>query len=234
MSRDKERERERKIPQIAHRSGEEERDSRNLVDAIGGRKKKEGKKEISRIGIPEKEYSSVYNVGNIGEHRERESRRETKGIRLSWWCLAENDVPGPPGSRKLILLLSRRRLPFSLFFACYLVPSICSVSRSTGFPPRWKGTLKSEPETTFILRILLPSFPLPFLFLSLHLTFARHHTLLSFFFLTFLPSFLPSTCEESNNSFRIFSLPFEQDLRKFFYSSFPFSVFSSANINIIN
>lgn len=52
--------------------GEEEEGSRNLVDTIRG---KERKREISRI--VEKEYSSVYNVGNIGEERQRE--RELKG-----------------------------------------------------------------------------------------------------------------------------------------------------------
>lgn len=108
-------------------------------------------------------------------------------------------MPGPPGSRKLILLLSRRRLPFSLFFTCYLVPSICSVSRSTGFPPRWKGTLKSEPESTFILRAL----PSPFLFLSLHLTFARHHTLPPSFLPSFPPHFsLPPVNDRKNRIIR--------------------------------
>lgn len=85
----------------------------------------------TRFWIERNENSSVYNVGNIGK-ADGLGWREAKGIRLSC-CLPENDVPGPPGSRKLILLLSRRRLPFSLFFACYLVPSICTVSRSTGF-----------------------------------------------------------------------------------------------------
>lgn len=125
-------------------------------------------------------------------------------------------MPGPPGSRKLILLLSRRRLPFSLFFTCYLVPSICSVSRSTGFPPRWKGTLKSEPESTFILRAL----PSPFLFLSLHLTFARHHTLLPFFLPSFPPHFsLPPVNDRKNRIIRFnLSVSYvEQHRRKFFY-----------------
>ena len=51
--------------------GEEEEGSRNLVDTIRGKKRK---REISRI--VEKEYSSVYNVGNIGEERQRDRERE--------------------------------------------------------------------------------------------------------------------------------------------------------------
>lgn len=163
--------------------GEEEEGSRNLVDTIRG---KERKREISRI--VEKEYSSVYNVGNIGEERQRE--RELKGnerdssflvVSGGEWCartsgleeINTTSVPAPSTIFPFLYVLSR---PF--YLQC--------------FPQHWfSATVERYFEVRARDDVHSPRLSPPlFLFLSLlHLTFARHHTLLSFF--PFFPSLPP-------------------------------------------
>lgn len=67
-----------RIPQIAGiRERERERDSRNLVDRIG--RKKERKKEISRIGILEKNIPACIMLAiSVRRKRERELKRNER------------------------------------------------------------------------------------------------------------------------------------------------------------
>lgn len=124
---------------------------------------------------------------SVRRDRERESWRETKGTRLSWWCLAENDVPGPPGLEEINT--TSVPAPSTIFPFLYVLSRPFYLQC---FPQHWfSATVERYFEVRARDDVHSPRLSPPlFLFLSLlHLTFARHHTLLSFF--PFFPSLPP-------------------------------------------